>query len=114
LDHHGIAVDPQQVQLMEPQGYAQIQGLVAGAEMVVTDSGGLQKEAFFHGVPVILMRTETEWSEIIEEGWGRLADSTNLLEAWKALQQRPELQPPLFGAGKAAETILRTLSATLG
>jgi UDP-N-acetylglucosamine 2-epimerase len=114
LDHHGIAVDPQQVQLMEPQGYAQIQGLVAGAEMVVTDSGGLQKEAFFHGVPVILMRTETEWSEIIEEGWGRLADSTNLLEAWQALQQRPELQPPLFGAGKAAETILRTLSATLG
>lgn len=114
LDHHGIAVDAQHVQLMEPQGYAQMQGLIAGAEMVVTDSGGLQKEAFFHGVPVILMRTETEWSEIIDEGWGQLASPDTLWEAWQALNKRPALQPPLFGAGKAAETILRTLSATMG
>ena len=114
LDHHQILVNPARIELQEPLGYQAMQNMVAGAACVITDSGGLQKEAYFHGVPVILLRTETEWTEIIDEGWGKLAtmEPASLLEAYKALESRPSLQPPLFGAGKAAETILRTLAGT--
>ncbi len=63
---------PQHIQLVEPLSYFETQFLLTKARAVFTDSGGLQKEAYFHRVPCITLRSETEWVETIEMGWNRL------------------------------------------
>ena len=60
------------LRLIEPVGYSEMIGLIGGAHAVLTDSGGLQKEAFFLGKPVHVFRGETEWTELIETGWAQL------------------------------------------
>jgi UDP-GlcNAc3NAcA epimerase len=61
------------VQVVEPVGYFEMVVLECQAALVVTDSGGVQKEAYFHGVPCVTLRDDTEWVELIEMGWNRLA-----------------------------------------
>jgi len=68
---HGLEA-PQNVEFCEPVSYLEMIALVSGASFVLTDSGGLQKEAYFHRVPCITLRSETEWVETIETGWNRL------------------------------------------
>lgn len=58
--------------VVEPLPYLQLQGLISASSLVLTDSGGLQKEAYFHRVPCITLRDETEWVETVENGWNRL------------------------------------------
>ncbi len=65
-------ITPKGVKLIDPVGYLDIHRLLAGAAGVYTDSGGLQKEAYFHKVPCVTLRDETEWVETIEAGWNRL------------------------------------------
>ena len=65
LEEHGIRA-------IEPLGYLDITRLVRASRAVVTDSGGLQKEAFLASVPCVTMREETEWVETVEAGWNRL------------------------------------------
>ena len=60
------------LKLIEPVGYSEMIGLVSEAQAVLTDSGGLQKEAFFLDKPVHVFRGETEWTELIETGWAQL------------------------------------------
>lgn len=60
------------LRLIEPVGYLDMMALVRSASLVVTDSGGLQKEAFYHQVPGVILRTETEWTELLELGWSEL------------------------------------------
>jgi UDP-GlcNAc3NAcA epimerase len=59
------------LQCLDPVGYVEMLGLVAGARLVATDSGGLQKEAYYCGTPCVTIRTETEWVELVESGWNQ-------------------------------------------
>ncbi|MCK5135619.1 MAG: UDP-N-acetylglucosamine 2-epimerase (non-hydrolyzing) [Bacteroidales bacterium] len=89
--------------------------LEAGASVILTDSGGVQKEAWFMEKPVVVLREETEWVEIIESGNGRLAGSSvnGIMEATRDfLDTPPASYPPIFGEGHSAREILKVLTTT--
>lgn len=106
---------PNGVHLIEPVSYLDMLQLEANAKLVVTDSGGVQKEAFFLGVPCVILRTETEWTELIEKGGHTLAppvDADAVASSIFSALTRPAPTSPdkaLFGDGHAAEKILETL-----
>jgi UDP-GlcNAc3NAcA epimerase len=100
--------------LSEPLGYVQFSALVHGARAVLTDSGGVQKEAYLAGVPCITLRSTTEWVETLEGGWNTLVDldGGRVLEALE--RPIPQNHPQLYGDGKAAErcvTAIGTLAS---
>lgn len=92
------------VRLIEPVGYLDMLGLAGAARMVLTDSGGLQKEAYWLGVPCLTMRDETEWVETVEAGWNALvgSDSEKIVEAVHVFAPS-RTRPDLYGDGFAAE-----------
>lgn len=103
------------VQQIPPAGYLDMQALERHAIAIVTDSGGVQKEAFFHRVPCITIRTETEWVELIELGWNRLAPPGDphaiVTEVEAAIRQpTPEISADIYGGGTAAQRIAKYLS----
>jgi UDP-N-acetylglucosamine 2-epimerase len=109
LPGHALAGN---VLLVEPVGYLDMLVLERNARTIITDSGGVQKEAFFFSVPCVTMRPETEWTETIESGWNVLvrADSDQIVSAVKH-RERPQGHPPaLFGDGSASERIVETLT----
>lgn len=91
------------VQVIDPVGYLDMIALESACRKLMTDSGGVQKEAYFAQVPCITMRDETEWVETAETGWNTLAgaDSKRILEAL-ATAAPPDEQPPIFGQGDSA------------
>lgn len=97
--------------LIDPVSFFEIIRLETEARVVMTDSGGVQKEAFFYGTPSVILRPETEWVEIVDAGAGILvdADYERIMAAYEALNGREVKFPPLFGDGKASEKILREI-----
>ena len=104
-------VDSLHFHLIEPVGFYDIIRLEKEARVVMTDSGGVQKEAFFYGTPSVILRPETEWVEIVDAGAGILADADyeRIMAAYEALNGREVKFPPLFGDGHASERILRKI-----
>jgi UDP-GlcNAc3NAcA epimerase len=92
-----------------PLGYLELTALLCNARAVITDSGGLQKEAYLAGVPCITLRTTTEWVETVEHGWNVLAD-LDVDAALRALEREPPAErPALYGDGRAAERVVDAL-----
>jgi UDP-GlcNAc3NAcA epimerase len=108
-----LRANSSQVQLIPAVSFMDMLNLESGASVILTDSGGVQKEAWFMEKPVVVLRDETEWVEIINSGNGTLtgASTTKIIQAThKYLKAPPRDFPPLFGNGQAAREILNVLS----
>lgn len=106
----------ERVTLIEPVGYLNMIQLEKFAALIATDSGGVQKEAFFYKVPCVTLRDETEWVELVEAGWNRLAPPVNMQNLVLALQNALgsrgcEIQP--YGLGNSAQKIVQFLGGKL-
>jgi UDP-N-acetylglucosamine 2-epimerase (non-hydrolysing)/UDP-GlcNAc3NAcA epimerase len=97
-----------------PLGYLETAALLVHSRALLTDSGGLQKEAYLAGVPCVTMRSTTEWTETVEQGWNALVD-LDVAAAVSAVQREPPAErPPLYGDGHAGERVLAALTMHLG
>ncbi|MCW2955656.1 MAG: UDP-2,3-diacetamido-2,3-dideoxy-D-glucuronate 2-epimerase [Thermoleophilia bacterium] len=119
-EHAGLHLDLASIEnltLLPPLGYVDMTALVRGARVVLTDSGGLQKEAYVHGVPCVTLRDRTEWTETVDAGWNIIvgidADATAraLASHLSTFGESPwdRERPDLYGDGHAAEQILDVL-----
>ena len=96
---------------ISPLGYLDMLVLEQNAKAILTDSGGMQKEAYWFGVPCVTLRDETEWVETVEAGWNVVvgADRKRIVDATRLLNP-PVQRPELYGDGRAAEMILEVLA----
>jgi len=112
LIRYGLEGAPH-IRMIEPVGYLDMLALEAHARMILTDSGGVQREAYFLGIPCLTLREETELVETVEVGWNRLVgtDPRRIVEGWQTFRPCGP-RPPLFGDGHAAEHIAAILRAS--
>ena len=98
------------VKLIEPVAYFDMMMLEENARLIATDSGGVQREAYFLGVPCLTLRDETEWVETVAAGWNKLVgtEPERILDAWFSFRP-PMERPPIFGDGTAGQRIAQIL-----
>ena len=112
LKEFGLEESCHGISLIDPLGYLDILRLEAEASLILTDSGGMQKEAFFQRTPCVTIRTETEWTELLPGGHNRLArpgiDSIPG-KAREALDADPDWDAAFYGDGQSSEIIARAL-----
>ena len=101
------------LKLIPPVSFLDMIMLESNCKLVMTDSGGVQKEAFFFKKPAIILRSETEWKEIVEAGCGMIAnaDKAKILKGWQYFKESGDslFYPDIFGDGSAAEFICQTM-----
>jgi UDP-GlcNAc3NAcA epimerase len=105
---------PANVRVLEPLGYLDMAALASQARVIVTDSGGLQKEAYWYGVPCVTTRPSTEWKDTVELGANVLVDDDpERLAAAVRAARMPEDRPPLYGDGHASARVAEALTLAL-
>ena len=109
---HASDFHPDNIIVIEPVSFLEMIQLEKHAQLILTDSGGVQKEAYFFQKPCVILRPETEWVEIVETGAATLVDADKdeiLATSRHYLQQPPVDFPEIFGDGRAAEFILEKM-----
>jgi UDP-N-acetylglucosamine 2-epimerase len=111
MTEHGLAPCGA-LRAIEPQGYLDMLTLTAASACVLTDSGGVQREAYYLRVPCVTLRDETEWTETVATGWNTLAgaDPHRIVAAVGARLGAEAPHPELYGDGRAAERIAAILA----
>jgi UDP-N-acetylglucosamine 2-epimerase len=94
------------IQIIDPVGYLDMLTLEENARILATDSGGVQREAYYMGIPCLTLRDESEWGETVTSGWNKLvgADKQLILNNWFNFSP-PNEHPPIYGEGNAAQLI---------
>jgi UDP-GlcNAc3NAcA epimerase len=102
------------LRLIDPVSYLDMVQLMKSARMILTDSGGVQKEAYWLSVPCVTLRDETEWVETVQEGWNVLAgtETDGIINAVDSFQT-PGVHPILYGDGQAAKRCVSILGQGL-
>jgi UDP-N-acetylglucosamine 2-epimerase len=109
---HRFQHDLTNINMIEPVGYLDMLVLEENARLILTDSGGMQKEAYFFSVPCITLRPETEWVETVEAGWNVVAgaDTSAIVDSYqKAINSPPTNRPNMYGDGAASSEVVRYL-----
>jgi UDP-N-acetylglucosamine 2-epimerase len=114
LAETGVSL-PGNVRVLPPAGYLDFAALASQARTVLTDSGGIQKEAYWYRVPCVTLRTTSEWVETLETGWNRLVGTDPEAIVAAVREAAPQdAHPPLYGDGHAAERIVDLLCSLPG
>ena len=97
--------------VIKPVGYIDMSTLEKFSKVIITDSGGVQKEAYFHKVPCVTIRKETEWIELIQSGWNKLANPENVDSIKNAVNTQLKFninnkKVNYYGNGDSAQKIL--------
>ena len=113
INENGLMDRLGNVELLDPISFLDMVILEESAKVIITDSGGVQKEAYFFGVPCITMRDETEWVETVDSGWNKLvgADTKKIVQVFYALADIKTLREllPLYGDGGSSKKIIGEL-----
>ncbi|HZK03636.1 MAG TPA: UDP-N-acetylglucosamine 2-epimerase (non-hydrolyzing) [Bacteroidaceae bacterium] len=105
-------IDNSKIHIIKPVGYLEMQWLLLNCNLVMTDSGGVQKEAYFSKKPCLTLRNETEWTELVEQGYNKLVGfvTNDIMEGYRAItKNNPKFDKKLYGSGNAGNLIAKTI-----
>ena len=107
----GLEIDKNRIKIIDPVGYLEMVYLLKNAKLIMTDSGGLQKEAFFFQKPCITLRDETEWVELVENGFNTVvgADKELIIQTFNNQNYNIDFGIDLYGNGNASKSIIEHL-----